>query len=236
MRTLSLLLSSTLVLSLACGGTNPSSVPNGADVHSATVEVAPAPTPSGPVVGEHAQRLADWYAKEDGVACSAVPVGGELTVGDFTVRVRSVEGVHAEATLPKIRNLDERAIFGRRGVRGLAVVFEVRNNAPVERGLDWYWTLHARDGRTLSVGEYNTRLYKAAKSSSELFVRALPPGEWLAGASVAAVTGEQDAGVVLRVWRTTSVLDERGRRHVIVAEQGLLELPSPGGAAAPTSR
>lgn len=186
----------------------------------------------GSSVGEYAASYAEYVEKENpGIACPTSAVGSEVRLGDFTYRIDEVLLVEAEKDLPWIQNSDERRTFGKEGVKGLVVVYSVRNESPVKAPLDVWFRVYTTDGEQGRWGAYNEKFVQEERGLDDLPTKGMPAGTWVQTAGVLAVNPAAVDGAAAYLFREEEQFDPtdpRGRRKIdVLLEHAVVDLGTP---------
>lgn len=180
---------------------------------------------------EFAQNMAKHGEQEHPKATPALSygVGSEVTLGDFSFRLGEPVLMDPETDVKYIKNVTERNRFGKPGIKALVIPYELKNNSPVKKKRDVWWTVHSRAGDELFGGGYNEGIY-LEEHGIESYGREVPPGKWHKKVFVMAIQ-EDDANGTLgwfKQWETQiNEKDPRGRKIEVVISQAVVDIADP---------
>ena len=189
----------------------------------------------GPNVGPHTKQLIEHLSTPGQCHSSTetpcprlnVASGHQVgQIGDWKIQLGEPFLVEGDATLPNIKNSNERRSFKANKHMALVLPYKVLNESPVARKRNLGFRLKDTLGESRSFGPYNAALWgKELGIPSSWDLGRIPPNKWVETVTVIAVdpAGVDGAALYLNVEETRRYVT--GKKYSVTAHHLLMELP-----------
>lgn len=186
----------------------------------------------GSTGSDAAQKLCEHLAKEKEHPCISHAPGSTVTIDDIEVTVDAVRTQKGLATLPQIKNMDERSEMKKAGENALVLEVSFTNTKPVKGDIDFGLYLYTGDGERAFIQPYNSKVVSEGKDGwMDLWDDdMLGPGKTRHAALAYAVPASAVEGtklVLQRQEKRPDPKDPRGRMKTFVEELYVVDLGPP---------